>query len=79
MHCVVWECENVVVTASLCCVLFQETFRCRNHIRHFGVLKGRNPETLALCGTYSIFRACSYIEVGSVHKHTTQLQRHNTV
>ena len=43
----------------------QETFICRNHIRHFGVLKGRSPETLMLCGTFSLHQACTYVEVGT--------------
>ena len=49
-----------------CCVHVQETYMCRNHIRHFGVLNGRSPETLTLCGTYSFHRACTYVEVGEV-------------
>ena len=44
----------------------QETFICRNHIRHFGVLKGRSPETLMLCGTFSLHQACTYVEASEL-------------
>ena len=75
-----WHCGTPVVATRVreiidmrgclcekgCCVHVQETYLCHNHIRHFGVLNGRSPETLTLCGTFSFHRACTYVEVGEV-------------